>query len=105
LVQDQPEQKVHETHHLNQWLDTLARTCHFSYARKPKETDCGPSQPKHKARPYLKNNQSKKGWWCSSSGRELGPEFNFLVPPKKIELALTNIHWLYQHNLNHTPTA
>jgi hypothetical protein len=28
------------------------------------------------ARPYLKNNQSRKGWECGSSGRVQGPDFN-----------------------------
>jgi hypothetical protein len=38
-------------------LSVVARDGHPSYERK----DCGPDQPGQKARPYLKNNQSRKG--------------------------------------------
>jgi hypothetical protein len=37
-------------------------TCHPSYSRKHKKEDHGPGRPGNKARPYLKNNQSKNGW-------------------------------------------
>jgi hypothetical protein len=48
---------------LNQWLVTC--TCHLSYEGKYKEEDNGPNQPRHKARPYFQNYQSKKGWQSS----------------------------------------
>jgi hypothetical protein len=49
--------------HLDKWLGTVAYAYHFSYAGKYKKEDCGPGSPKHKVRPYLKNNHHEKDWW------------------------------------------
>jgi hypothetical protein len=32
-----------------------------------KQENRSPGQPRQKMRPYLQNNQSKKGWWYGSS--------------------------------------
>jgi hypothetical protein len=67
-VQDQPRQKVHETHpptpHLNQWLAPV-----IPATQEHKQKDCSPGQAGQKARPYLENNQSETGWGHGSSSR------------------------------------
>jgi hypothetical protein len=42
-------------------VPVVAWACHPSYARKQKKEDCGPGQPRHKVRSYLKNNVGIKG--------------------------------------------
>jgi hypothetical protein len=54
--------------HLNQWLGSMASTCHPCYLGKHKQ-DHGPGWPGGKVRPYLKNNPYKKAWWSGSSDR------------------------------------
>jgi hypothetical protein len=56
--------------HLNQWLGAVESDCHPSYKGKHKYEDHGSGQPRHKVRPYLKNDEYIKGWWSGSSGRE-----------------------------------
>jgi hypothetical protein len=53
--------------HLNQWLGMMTHICHPSYCGKHKQEDHSLGQPGQKARPYLQNNQSKKGWGRASS--------------------------------------
>jgi hypothetical protein len=44
-------------------------TCRSSYGEKLKLGDCNPRWLGQKVKPYLKNCQSQKGWWCASSHR------------------------------------
>jgi hypothetical protein len=68
MVQGQSGQKVWET--LSQLTaHMVACACHPNYIEGWDQEDHGPSWIGQKARPYLKNNQSKMGWKHGSSGR------------------------------------
>jgi hypothetical protein len=76
-VHGQPQGKVHKTSSkLKVWLSSqLHREAQIGGLWS------GPAW--HKVRPYLKNNQCKKGWWHGSRVKQVqGPEFN-PIPPKK----------------------
>jgi hypothetical protein len=53
--------------HFNQWLGIVEHICHPSYSGKHKWKDGIPAGQGKNVRPYLKNNQLKKGWWSGST--------------------------------------
>jgi hypothetical protein len=54
---------------LNKKLHMVAHTCHHSFTGNVNGGDHSSGLPSHKARPYLKNSQSKMDWGCDSSCR------------------------------------
>jgi hypothetical protein len=72
-------------------LGVAKHTCHLSYDRKHKQEDHDSGPPKQKAKPCLKNNQSKKGWRSGSHGKPpasqaQSPEFK--LPKKDINTVI-----------------
>jgi hypothetical protein len=53
--------------HLNQQLGVMSGACHPSEVRKPKIGGWQSRQTWTKVKPYLQNNQSKRGWRHGSS--------------------------------------
>jgi hypothetical protein len=72
-VWGQPRQKACETP--SQPI-TVCSSVIPSYVGKHRQEDFSLGQTKHKARPYLKNNQHGKVWQSGSSGRVQGPEYH-----------------------------
>jgi hypothetical protein len=51
-------------------MDVVARVCHPSHVGSIKQEDHSAGPLEEKARPYLQNNQSQKGW-KKCSGRSM----------------------------------
>jgi hypothetical protein len=64
MIPGQPGQKVHETLFQQKKLGVVVCAFHLSYRGKHKIGGLCPGPPGQKARPYLQNSQSKKGWRC-----------------------------------------
>jgi hypothetical protein len=92
-VRGQAGQKEFMSPHLNQWLGVAAYVCHPSYTGKHKKEYHGTRWPRHRARPYLKNNQYRKGWGVAQVTKCLPRKYKTLsstsILPKEQNKATT----------------